>query len=191
MASTPGKAPKKEKVKKQTAEERQEAIRYIHMMYGPTAGERSLVARKVNLGTAYLSHPKFQNLMTAFIKGEHFQFSVTDKGKSYIISTDGTHILFDGKIIYYSRPSNRFEEHLLLDRVATVQYQTTDALIHLVVAVIRSLPELGPPQLTYVNHKFYYGSESLESAAAEQGPNLLIGSFAHKKVKEGQKRERN
>ncbi len=182
MTSTAGKAPKKEKVKRQTPEERLAGLRYIHMMYGPTAGEQKLVARKTNLGTAYLSHPKFQALMNAFKKGENFQFTVTDKAKNYVISTDGTNILFDGKVIYYSRPLNRYEDNLLLDRVATIQYQTTDALIHLAVAVLRSLPELGPPKISYINHKLYYGPESLETAVAEQGPNLLIGSFRHKKA---------
>jgi hypothetical protein len=188
MTPTPGKAPKKEKVKRQSAEERLEGIRYIHMMYGPTAGEQKLVTRKVNLGTTYLAHPKFQNLMTAFKKGDSFQFNVADKGKNYIISTDGTHILFDGKIIYYSRPLNRYEDNLLMDRVSMIQYQTTDALIHLAVAVLRSLPELGTPQLSYMNHKFYFGPETLEAASAEQGPNLLIGSYRHKKIQEVVKR---
>lgn len=188
MTSTPGKAPKKEKAKKQTAEQRQEGIRYIHMMYGPTAGEQKLVQRKLNLGSSYLAHPKFQSLMAAFVKGDTFQFSVSDKTKNYIISTDGTHILFDGKTIYYSRPLNRHEDNLLMDRLTLAQYQTTDPLIHLAVAILRSLPELGPPKLSYVNHKFYYGAETLEAAAAEQGPNLLIGSYRHKKVTEGIKR---
>jgi hypothetical protein len=188
MTPPSAKPPKKEKARKQTAEERLEGLRYIHMMYGPTAGEPKLVSRKTNLGAAYMAHPKFLSLMTAFKKGESFQFSVTDKGKNYVISTDGTHILFDGKIIYYSRPLNKYEDNLLMDRVATMQYQTTEALIHLTAAVLRSLPELGPPKISYVNHKLYYGSESLEAAAAEQGPNFLIGSFRHKKVQEGMKR---
>ena len=184
MSATTGKAPKKEKVKRQTPEQRAEGLRYIHMMYGPTAGEQKLVARKINLGTAYLNHPKFQSLMTAFKKGTAFQFSVTGKDKVYVVATDGTHISFDGKIIYYSRPLNKHEDNLLLDRVAAVQHQTTDAFIHLAVAVLRSLPELGTPLLTYVNHKLYFGSETLESAVAEQGPNLLIGSYRHSKAME-------
>jgi hypothetical protein len=188
MTPTPKKAPKKEKAKRQTPEERLEGIRYIHMMYGPTAGEASLVTRKINLGSAYLAHPKFQALMAAFRIGEKFQFTVTDKGNKYVISTDGTHIVFDWKTIYYSRPLNKYENNLLMDRVSVVQYQTTDALIHLVVAVVRSLPELGTVQISYVNHKLYYGSETLEAAAAEQGPNLLIGSYQHKKAQEGVKK---
>ena len=181
MTTKPAKAPKKERSKGQSAEARAEGLRYIHMMYGPTAGERSLVSKKVNLGAAYLDHPKFQSLMTAFKKGTIFQFNVKDKEKNYVISTDGSQILFDGRTLYYSRPCNRHEEHLLLDRVTAIQYQTTEPFIHLAVAVLRSLPELGPVKLTYVNHKFYIGSEPLESAAADQGPNLLIGSFEHSK----------
>ena len=185
MTSTPAKPPKKEKAKRPSPEKLAEGLRYIHMMYGPTAGEEKLVARKLNLGAPYLSSAKFQALMAAFTKGEANQFSVTDKGRSYIIATDGSQILFDGKTLYYSRPLNRYEDNLLMNRVTMTQYQTTEAFIHLAVAVLRSLPDLGQVQITYVNHKFYLGSETLEVAAAEQGPNLLIGSFRHKKVHEG------
>ena len=188
MTTTPGKAPKKEKVKKKTPEERQEGLRYIHMMYGPTAGEQSQVTRKINLGSAYLKHPKFISLMTAFKKGTEFQFSVTDKNKSYVIATDGTHILFDGKTIFYCRQLNRYEDNLLMDRVISIQYQTTDAFIHLASAVLRSLPELGASQLSYINHKLYYGPESLETAAAEHGPNFLVGSYRHSKAQERAKK---
>lgn len=185
MTSTPAKPPKKEKAKRPSPEKLAEGLRYIHMMYGPTAGEQKLVARKLNLGAPYLSSAKFQALMAAFTKGEANQFSVTDKGRSYIIATDGSQILFDGRTLYYSRPLNRYEDNLLMNRVTMTQYQTTEAFIHLAVAVLRSLPDLGQVQITYVNHKFYLGSETLEVAAAEQGPNLLIGSFRHKKVHEG------
>lgn len=185
MTSTPAKPPKKEKAKRPSPEKLAEGLRYIHMMYGPTAGEQKLVARKLNLGAPYLSSAKFQALMAAFTKGEANQFSVTDKGRSYVIATDGSQILFDGKTLYYSRPLNRYEDNLLMNRVTMTQYQTTEAFIHLAVAVLRSLPDLGQVQITYVNHKFYLGSETLEVAAAEQGPNLLIGSFRHKKVHEG------
>ncbi len=184
MTATPAKAPKKEKEKKQTPAERVEALRYNHMMYGPTAGELRPVTKKLNLGSSYLKHPKFQSLMTAFRKGVAFQFDVTDKGKTYAIATDGTQISFDGKTIYYSRPLNKHEDNLLLDRVAVVQYQTTDALIHLAVAILRSLPELGAPRLAHMNQQFYYGTETLETGIAEQGQNLLIGSFKHSKAQE-------
>lgn len=184
MTAASGKAPKKEKVKRQTPEERLAALRYNHMMYGPTAGEARPAPKKVNLGGAYLNHPKFQALMSAFKKGTSYQFDVTDKGKVYTIATDGTQILFDGKTLYYSRPSNRHEEHLLLDRSVAIQYQAVDALVHLAVAVVRSMSELGSPQLGFLNHEFVYGSEPLEAGIAEQGPNLLIGSFKHQKVVE-------
>lgn len=184
MTTASGKAPKKEKVKRQTPEERLAALRYNHMMYGPTAGEARPTPKKVNLGGAYLNHPKFQAMMSAFKKGTSYQFDVTDKGKVYTIATDGTQILFDGKTLYYSRPSNRHEEHLLLDRSVAIQYQAVDALVHLAVAVVRSMSELGSPQLSFMNHEFVYGSEPLEAGIADQGPNLLIGSFKHQKVVE-------
>ncbi len=184
MTATTGKAPKKVKEKRQTPAERAEALRYNHMMYGPTAGEVRPAAKKVNLGGSYLQHPKFQSLMAAFKKGTAYQFNVTDKGKSYTISTDGMQILFDGKTIYYSRPLNKHEDNLLLDRVVTIQYQAIDALVHLAVAVLRALPELGAPQLSYLDHQFYYGIDTLEAGVAEQGPNLLVGSFKHQRAQE-------
>lgn len=184
MTAAPGKAPKKAKEKRQTPEERQKALRYNHMMYGPTAGELRPVTRKTNLGSSYLNHPKFQSLMTAFRKGTAFEFQVTDKGRAYPIATDGTQITFDGRTLFYSRPLNKHEDNLLLDRVTAVQYQTTDALVHLAVAIIRSLPELGTHQLDHINHQFYYGAESLEAGIADQGQNLLIGCFKHSKPKE-------
>lgn len=184
MTAKPGKAPKKVKEKRQTPEERLEALRYNHMMYGPTAGELRPDAKKINYGASYLKHPKFQSLITAFKKGTAFQFDVTDKGKVCTISTDGSHISFDGKVIYYSRPLNKHEDNLLLDRASTIQYQTTEALVHLAFAVLRSFPELGTPQLSYMRHQFYYGAETLEAGIAEQGPNLLIGSYKHHKAQE-------
>ena len=184
MTATPGKAPKKEKVKRQSPEERLEAMRYNHMMYGPTAGEVRSTAKKVNYGASYLNHLKFQSLMTALKNGSTYKFDVIDKGKVCTISTDGSHISFNNKIIYYSRSLNRYEDNLLLDKTSTVQFQTTDALVHLVFAVLRSLPELGAPPFYYMNHQFYQGAETLEASVAEQGPNLLIGSFKHTKVQE-------
>jgi len=188
MTATPGKAPKKVKPKKQTPAERLEALRYNHMMYGPTAGEVRPTAKKVNYGASYLEHPKFQDLMTAFKKGTSYKFDVTDKGKVFTISTNGSQISFNGKIIYYSRSLNKHEDNLLLDRTSTVQYQTTDALVHLVFAVLRSFPEFGAPPFFYMNHQFYQGAETLEAGVAEQGPNLLIGSYKHNKVQESSRR---
>jgi len=187
MTAASGKAPKKEKPKKQTPAERLEALRYNHMMYGPTAGEFRPAVKKVNYGSAYLEHPKFQSLMTAFRKGTAFQFDVVVKGKTIPIATDGEHISFDGRTIYYSRPSNRYEDHLLLDRVTTIQFQNTDALVHLVFAVLRSFPEFSTHTMAFRQHEFYWGAETLEAGVAGQGPNLLIGSFRHSKVQEKSK----
>ncbi len=179
MSSAPEKGPKKEKEKRQTAEERQEALRYNQMMYGRTAGERLQPAKKTNLGTAYLQHPKFQELMAAFRKGTSSHFEVRDKGKLYTINTDGTQICFDGRVIYYSRPLNRFEDNLLMDRAALIQYQTIDSLVHFAAAVLRSLPELQAPALDFVNREFTYDGEPLGNRIALEGPNLLVGAFKH------------
>jgi hypothetical protein len=35
-----------------------------------------------------------------------------------------------------------------------------------------------------MNHQFYYGVETLEAGVADQGPNLLVGSYKHQKVQE-------
>ena len=182
MTTTPGTAPKKVKEKKQTPAERQALMQWNHMMYGPTAKEARPVAKKVNFGASYLTHPKFQALMTALVKGAHYKFDVTDKAKTYTISTDGDHISFDGKVIFYTRPMNRYEDHLLLDRAVAVQYQNVDALVHLVFAVLRHFPDLGAPKLVFLNHQFYYGADTLETGVAEQGANLLLGSYRHNKV---------
>jgi hypothetical protein len=184
MTATPVKAPKKVKVKRQTPEERLQAMRYNHMMYGPTAGEVRPTVKKANYGASYLGHPKFQSLMTAFKNGGTYKFDVVDKGKACTISTDGSQISFNNKVIYYSRSLNRYEDHLLLDKTSVVHFQTVDALVHLVFAVLRSLPELGAPPFHYLNHQFFQGTETLEAGVADQGPNLLVGSFRHTKVQE-------
>ena len=181
MTAVAKKAPKKEKEKRQSPEERLEALRYNHMMYGPTAGEFRPPLKKINYGASYLKHPKFQNLMTAFKNGSEYKFDVSDKGKVYTISTDGAHILFDGKIIYYCRPLNKYEHNLLMDRASTLQYQSNEALVHLAFAVLKSFPELGTPQLSYLNNQFYYGNEPLEAGVEAQGPNFMIGSYKHGK----------
>ena len=161
-----------------------ENLRYNHMMYGPTAKEMRPVAKKVDFGASYLKHPKFQSLMAAFKKGAEFQFNVTDKGKSYTISTSGAQVLFDGKVIYYSRSLNKYECDLLIDRSVAIQFQGIDAFVHLAIAVLRSFPELGTPQLGFINNEFYYGAERLEAGIAVQGPNLLIGAYRNGVVKE-------
>jgi len=177
MAAAPGKTPKKERVKAQTPEERQAALRYNRMMYGPKSGESRLVIKKIDFGAAYITHPKFQNLMTAFKSGSEYQFSVTDKDKSYTISTKESQILFDNKVIYYSRDLNRFERNLLIDKIVMIQFQAIEAFAHLAFAVIRSLPELGAPKLSYKNNEFLYDTEGLAVGIAEQGPNLLVGPY--------------
>ncbi len=184
MTTTAKKTPKKEKEKRQSPEERLEALRYNHMMYGPTAGELRPAPKKVNYGVPYLNHPKFQSLMTAFKNGSEYKFNVSDKGKVYIVSTDGSHILFDEKIIFYCRPLNKYEHSLLLDGNSTLQYQLNEAFVHLAFAVLQSFPELEKQQLSYVHNRFCYGTGTLEAGVAEQGPNLMIGSYRHVKPQE-------
>ena len=177
MTIAPEKTPKKEKAKRQSPEERKEALRWNHMMYGPTAGEIRPVIKKIDFGASYLSHPKFQSLMTAFKSGSEFQFNVTHKEKTHIISTDGSHIFFDNKIIYYSRRLNKFENHLLVDRSTMRQHQTVEPFIHLAFAVIRSLPELGTQPFSYRNNEFSFSDEGLGMASHEQSPNLMVGVY--------------
>jgi len=184
MSEIPKKAPKRIKDKKQTPEERLELMRYNHMMYGPTVGEQKLSPRKTDYGASYLKHPKFQSLMTAFRKGSTFKFDVTVNETISTIATDGSHITFNDKVLYYTRPLNKYEENLFLDRVSSVQHQTNEAVVHLVFAVLRSFPELGEPQILYMYHKFYYGNESLESGETGPGSNILIGSYKHQKPHE-------
>lgn len=176
MASVPSKNPKKEKAKSQTPEQRLEANRYNQMMYGATISELKPVAKKVNFGATYIKHPKFQNLLLAFKTGANFQFNVSEKSKSYTISTDGTQIFFENSVLFYTRSLNKYENNLLLDKTVMLRHQTIDAFVHLVFAVIRSFPELGTPRLSYTNNQFFWGSEELGAGIAEQGPNLLIGS---------------
>jgi hypothetical protein len=184
MTENPGKAPKKVKEKKQTPQERLEAMRYNHMMYGPTDGELKMNPKKVDFGGSFLKHPKFQSLMTAFKNGTAFKFDITANSKLFSIATDGSHISFDGKVLFYSRALNKYEDNLLLDRGTAIQLQTTDAVVHLVFAVLRSLPELGEPQLSYMHHKLYHGNGSLETGSVDQGSNLLMGPYKHNKTHE-------
>ncbi len=184
MTENADKAPKKVKDKRQTPQERLEAMRYNHMMYGPTEGELKMNPKKVDFGASFLKHPKFHSLMTAFKNGTAFKFDITAEGKLSSIATDGSHITFDGKVLFYARALNKYEDNLLLDRAAAVQLQTTDAVVHLVFAVLRSLPELDPSPFSYLHHKFYHGTGSLETASTEQGSNLLVGPFKHNKTHE-------
>ena len=184
MTVSPEKAPKKVKDKKQTPQERLEAMRYNHMMYGLTEGELKSTPKKIDYGASYLKHPKFQNLMSAFKRGAEFKFDIVSGGKLFSIATDGSHISFDGKTIYYSRPLNKHENNLFLERTTAIQFQSNDAVVHLVFAVLRSFPEFDAPQLQYLHHKLYQGTGSLETLSAEQGSNLLMGVFKHNKPQE-------
>ncbi|MBK8794408.1 MAG: hypothetical protein IPN59_15140 [Holophaga sp.] len=177
MTTPTGKAPKKAKAKAQTPEERMKAMQYNQMMYGPTAGELRPVIKKIDFGAAYIKHPKFQSLMTAFKNGSNFNFTVSDKNRSYNISTDGEHIFFEGKVVFYSRSLNKFERNLLLDRLVMRQFKTIDAFVHLAFAVLRALPELEKPLLTYRNNEFFLNGEELGIETPEHGPNLMVGSY--------------
>lgn len=187
MTPLPEKASKKlkePKQPKQTPEARLEAMRYNHMMYGPTEGELSLTPKKVDYGASYLKHPKFQSLIAAFKRGGAFKFEINTQSRQLVIATEGSHISFDGKSICYARSLNKHEDNLFLDRGTLIHFQTNDALVHLVFAVLRSFPELGVPDLAYQHHKFYAGNDTLEFGSTEQGANLLMGSFKASKVQE-------
>jgi hypothetical protein len=184
MNEIPEKAPKKIKEKKQTPEQRLEAMRYNHMMYGRTENEMKHLPKRVDYGAPYLKHQKFQDLMTAFKNGNSYKFDITANDKVYPVATDGSHISFDGKTILYSRPLNKYEDNLLLDRAQAIQFQATDAVVHLVFAVLRSLPELGDHSLSFRGRKFYVGSATMDSGRVAEGSNLLIGSYKHNKTHE-------
>lgn len=183
MTIAPKKNPKKEKTKQQSPEQRLEALRYNQMMYGATASELVPASKKVNFGGTYIKHDKFQELISAFKNGVKADFSVKEKDKKYRISTDENQILFDDKVIFYSRVLNKFENNLLLDKTEILRYQTTEAFVHLIFAVIRSLPDLGAPRLSYLNNEFLWDSVGLGVGLAEHGPNLLIGSYKIQKSK--------
>ena len=177
MADTPTKAPKKEKVQRQSAEDRLAALRYNHMMYGPTEGEAKLTPKKVNYGAPFLKHPKFQSLMTAFRHGGAFKFDITTDGRVVSISTAENHIRFDDKTLFYARALNKHEDNLFLDRAMAVQLQSQEPVVHLVFAVLRHFSELGEPDLAYQRHKFYQGNDPLEFATGDQANNLMLGPF--------------
>jgi hypothetical protein len=180
----PEKAPKKVKEKGRTPQERLEHMQYNHLMYGRTRTEMKLVPKPVDYGASYLKHPKFQALMTAFRKGTAFSFEVKANGAATTIATDESQITFGGKELFYSRPLNRYEENLFLNRTNAVRLQESDPAVHLVFAVLRSFPELEHHGLLFLYHKFYQGNESLDSSPTGEGTNLLIGPFQHSKVTE-------
>ena len=181
MTETPGKSPKRIKDYKPTPEQRQANMRYNQMMYGPTEGELKHAPRKVDYGAPYLKHPKFQALLTAFKRGAASSFDINANGTLSSIATDGSGIAVNGKVVFYTRPLNKHMDNLFLDRAAAVQLQGNEAVVHLVFAVLRSFPELGEPQVQYQYHKFYQGTESLETGPTGPGSNLLIGAFKHSK----------
>jgi hypothetical protein len=184
MTEIPAKAPKKVKEKRQTPQERLEAMRYNHMMYGPTEGELKMTPKKVDYGASFLKHPKFQSLMAAFKNGTSFKFDITADGHVISIDTDGSHISFGDKVLCYSRPLNKHEDNLILDRTSLIQLQTKDPVIHLIFAVLRSFPELDGPELQYQHHRLYLGNDALESSYVEQSSNPLMGAYKHNKVHE-------
>ena len=184
MAEATKKAAKKVKEVKQTPEARLEAMRYNHMMYGPTEGELKLAPKKVNYGASYLKHPKFQSLVTAFRNGNAFKFDILTDGKLITIGTDGTHLQYDGRTLFYTRPMNKHEDNLFLDRATAIQVQSQDAAVHLTFAVLRSFPELGEPELTYQHHKFYNNTGALEFDTSDQTTNLMLGPIKSHKTPE-------
>ncbi len=184
MADSPAKPAKKEKPKRQTEAERQAMLAYHRTMYGPTSGEPRAVVKKVDWGAPYLQHPKFLALVEAFRHGKSFEFNVTDKGRTYAVSTEGGHLRFGGAVVFYSRPINKYESSLLMDRAEALRFQEVESFAHLALAVVRSFPELGPVRLRVSNKEFWWDTERLEAGIAAQGPNLLLGDFRHATPKE-------
>ena len=184
MSAKPEPAPKKTREKGRTPQERLEHMRYNQIMYGRTQTELKHAPKPVDYGASYLRHPRFQALITAFRKGTAASFEVTANGNTTLIATDGSQISFGGKTLFYSRPLNRHEENLFLDRTAAVRLQESDPAVHLVFAVLKSFPELGSPGLLYLYRKFYLGNESLESSPLGEGTNMLLGPFRHSKAPE-------
>lgn len=187
MDTKPENAPKKAKGKGRTPQERQEHMRYNHLMYGRTRTELKLAPKSVDYGASFLKHPKFQALMAAFRKGAASSFEVTANGVATTISTADSQITFGGKELFYSRPLNRYEENLFLNRTTAVRVQESESAVHLVYAVLKSFPEMAAPGLLYLYHKFYLGNESLDSTPTGEGTNLLIGAFTHGKESERQR----
>jgi hypothetical protein len=177
----PGKAPKE---RKQTAEERLAALRYNQLMYGRTTTERKLQPKRVDYGASFLKHPKFQELVGAFRKGAADRFEVRSEGGDCTVATDAGQITFNGKVLFYSRPSGKQVDHLYLERASAVQLQGNEVAVHLVFAVLRSFQELGEHGLLYLYHKFYQGPESLDSGPSGPGTNLDLGTYKHNRPHE-------
>jgi hypothetical protein len=174
---------KKEKKKKQTYD-KVAALKYNKLMYGPLSCEQKKIAPKVNYGAGFIGHEKFKALLSAFKNNTPYKFEIKINDKSYTVATDGTHISFDNIVVCYSRPSNRFEDLMLLDRNSLIQHNNTAGVIHLVFGVLKSLPEL-KHSLTYVQHKFYWEAEGVDKASdAEYGANILVGPFKHQRFQD-------
>lgn len=169
--------------RKLTPEERRQALRYNQMMYGPSDRERQLAPKRVDWGGAFLKHPRFQALLEALRKGNAASFEVSAGGRSHLIATNGAEISFDARTVFYTRPMNRYEDHLLVDRAVLVFHEANEVLAHLVFAVMRSLVAAEAPPLNYLRKAYYLGSEPLDANGPE-GSNLLLGAFRHAKPME-------
>jgi hypothetical protein len=171
---------KKEK-KKKVAYDKKAHLDYNKLMYGPLGCEQKRLAPKVNYGAGFQGSEKFKALISAFKNNTSYKFEVKIQDKNYVVATDGIHISFDNIVVCYSRPSNRFEDLLLLDRNSLIQHNNTVGVIHLVFGVLKAFPEL-KHMLTYVQHKFYWGAESVDKASdAQYGSNILVGAFKHQR----------
>jgi hypothetical protein len=179
MNENPEKAARKpkQKQKREAPPDMTESIRYSRIMYGRTTTELKLLPKRVDHGASYLRHPKFQNLMAAFRKGAEAQFEITAGDAVSVIATSGGSITFQGRVLFYTRPQNHYENNLFLDREAAVQFQGQEAAVHLVFAVVRSFPELGDAGIRYQYHKLYHGDEVLESVSTGLNANILLGAF--------------
>jgi len=93
------------------------------------------------------------------------------------IATNGTSISFQGRVLFYTRSQNHYENNLFLDREAAVHFQDLEAAVHLMFAVVRSFPELGDAALRYQYNKLFHGDQTLESAPTGLTANVLLGSF--------------
>jgi hypothetical protein len=184
MSESPKNTPRKVKEKRQQPPDMTESVNYSHVMYGWTPNERRMLPKRVDHGASYLAHPKFQSLMEAFKKGQSFTFEITTNGVTCPVATDGTYITFKGRTLFYSRSLSKQEDNLYLDRKGVVQFQTQEPAVHLVFAVLRSLPELGDTRLRYHNRRFYQGMDDLETDAGDAGASLLLGTYRHMKPKD-------
>jgi hypothetical protein len=184
MDAPQDKPAKPAKERRQTPEEKLEALRYNQLMYGRTSTERKLQPKRVDYGASFLKHPKFQELITAFRKGAAARFEVRADGDAFTVATDGSQITFNDKVLFYGRNAGKQVDHLYLERASAVQLQGNEVAVHLVFAVLRSFQELGEHGLIYLYHKFYQGPESLDSGPGGPGTNLDLGTFKHNRPHE-------